>query len=277
MVDREISFMPARVLLQDFTGVPALVDLAASVAAGHRAGDRRQLAAVAAADHLATYRDIASRHPSIRLIEVPVSRGAGNARNLGAAEATGDWLWFLDDDDWLPPETVREASERLPVTSSLMVMLTTVHNTGGAEIGRYSPSTERDCFARYRDRGHLVGLPSVLVRRELHRRIGGWDPALAAGQDTDYVLRLSEASRPEVWPDLHVVVNVGSDPERITNNIGRQLKGKLQMIRKHWSRFTWRRRVYYLVSLVAVAPVWRRLSGRHVAREIQSGSRVAGQ
>ena len=27
--DREISFMPARVLLQDFTGVPALVDLAA--------------------------------------------------------------------------------------------------------------------------------------------------------------------------------------------------------------------------------------------------------
>ena len=28
-VDREISFMPARVLLQDFTGVPAVVDLAA--------------------------------------------------------------------------------------------------------------------------------------------------------------------------------------------------------------------------------------------------------
>src|SRR5262245_25626565 len=27
--DREIAFMPARVLLQDFTGVPAVVDLAA--------------------------------------------------------------------------------------------------------------------------------------------------------------------------------------------------------------------------------------------------------
>jgi len=27
--DKEISFMPARVLLQDFTGVPAVVDLAA--------------------------------------------------------------------------------------------------------------------------------------------------------------------------------------------------------------------------------------------------------
>ncbi|HEY7189232.1 MAG TPA: hypothetical protein VH436_21890, partial [Vicinamibacterales bacterium] len=28
-VDKEISFMPARVLLQDFTGVPCVVDLAA--------------------------------------------------------------------------------------------------------------------------------------------------------------------------------------------------------------------------------------------------------
>ncbi|MGH9675157.1 MAG: aconitate hydratase AcnA, partial [Bryobacteraceae bacterium] len=36
---REISFMPARVLLQDFTGVPALVDLAAMRDALHRMGN----------------------------------------------------------------------------------------------------------------------------------------------------------------------------------------------------------------------------------------------
>jgi aconitate hydratase A / 2-methylisocitrate dehydratase len=36
--DREIAFMPARVLLQDFTGVPAVVDLAAMREAIHRMG-----------------------------------------------------------------------------------------------------------------------------------------------------------------------------------------------------------------------------------------------
>src|ERR1700680_4253551 len=36
--DRERAFMPARVLLQDFTGVPAVVDLAAVRAAVARAG-----------------------------------------------------------------------------------------------------------------------------------------------------------------------------------------------------------------------------------------------
>src|SRR5262245_31317326 len=38
--EREIAFMPARVLLQDFTGVPALVDLAAMRdAMRHMGGD----------------------------------------------------------------------------------------------------------------------------------------------------------------------------------------------------------------------------------------------
>src|SRR3989339_97453 len=36
--DREIAFRPARVLLQDFTGVPALVDLAAMRDAAKRMG-----------------------------------------------------------------------------------------------------------------------------------------------------------------------------------------------------------------------------------------------
>jgi len=39
--DREIAFRPARVLLQDFTGVPALVDLAAMRDAAKRMGGTR--------------------------------------------------------------------------------------------------------------------------------------------------------------------------------------------------------------------------------------------
>jgi aconitate hydratase len=43
-VDREIAFMPARVLLQDFTGVPAVVDLAAMRdAMAHLGGDPRRI------------------------------------------------------------------------------------------------------------------------------------------------------------------------------------------------------------------------------------------
>lgn len=44
IVDREVPFRPARVILQDFTGVPLLVDIAAMRAAVHRLGrDPRQI------------------------------------------------------------------------------------------------------------------------------------------------------------------------------------------------------------------------------------------
>jgi glycosyltransferase involved in cell wall biosynthesis len=39
----------------------------------------------------------------LRVIELPVSQGAADARNVGVSESAGEWIAFLDDDDeWLP-------------------------------------------------------------------------------------------------------------------------------------------------------------------------------
>jgi len=47
---------------------------------------------------------------AVRLIEQP-NRGVAAARNAGAAAATGDWLAFLDADDWYAPDrTERHAA-----------------------------------------------------------------------------------------------------------------------------------------------------------------------
>ncbi len=39
----------------------------------------------------------------LRVIELPVSGGASDARNVGVSNAQGKWIAFLDDDDeWIP-------------------------------------------------------------------------------------------------------------------------------------------------------------------------------
>lgn len=37
------------------------------------------------------------------------NRGLGGARNTGSKEAVGDWLMYVDSDDWIEPETLEKA------------------------------------------------------------------------------------------------------------------------------------------------------------------------
>ena len=47
--------------------------------------------------------------PRLRVMQAPAPSGAGAARNLAAATATGSWIAFLDDDDeWLPDKLARQ-------------------------------------------------------------------------------------------------------------------------------------------------------------------------
>ena len=46
---------------------------------------------------------LAARHdPRLRVITNPAAVGPGPARDLGAKEATGEFVWFVDGDDELP-------------------------------------------------------------------------------------------------------------------------------------------------------------------------------
>ncbi len=58
----------------------------------------------------------AARDPRVRVVRLAENAGLGGARNAGVARATGDYLWFVDGDDWLPPGAVAAVRERLADT-----------------------------------------------------------------------------------------------------------------------------------------------------------------
>src|SRR6267378_4252792 len=46
---------------------------------------------------------LARKDSRVRVIALPTSTGGSAARNRGVAEASGEWIAFLDDDDeWMP-------------------------------------------------------------------------------------------------------------------------------------------------------------------------------
>jgi hypothetical protein len=58
----------------------------------------------------------AERDPRIVLVTLEHNQGLGAARNAGLARATGEYVWFLDSDDWLPEGALRAVADRLART-----------------------------------------------------------------------------------------------------------------------------------------------------------------
>jgi glycosyltransferase involved in cell wall biosynthesis len=55
----------------------------------------------------------AVRDPRVKLVRLRDNAGLGPARNAGLARATGEYVWFVDSDDWLPAGAVAAVRERL--------------------------------------------------------------------------------------------------------------------------------------------------------------------
>ncbi|MEV4538268.1 glycosyltransferase family 2 protein [Asanoa sp. NPDC049518] len=84
--------------------------------------------------------DYAARDSRVRVLSFETNRGLGAARNAGLAAATGDYVWFVDSDDWLTEGAVQEVADRLAKTDADLLI------TGFAKVwdtGKTSESTVR--------------------------------------------------------------------------------------------------------------------------------------
>lgn len=82
--------------------------------------------------------EYAQRDPRVRVVRLPRNVGLGQARNAGIDHATGDYVWFVDSDDWLPAGAMPEVLERLSATRPdvLIVDHAEMYEGDGSVIGR---------------------------------------------------------------------------------------------------------------------------------------------
>jgi CDP-glycerol glycerophosphotransferase len=85
--------------------------------------------------------EYAARDHRIRVITSPANVGLGRARNLGLEHARGEYVWFLDSDDWLATGALAAVGERLRATEAdvLVVGWDRVHWDGPVQSGSVKP------------------------------------------------------------------------------------------------------------------------------------------
>jgi CDP-glycerol glycerophosphotransferase len=87
-----------------------------AVAGGAPAGDAVEIVAVddASPDRCGEIlRDYATRDPRVRVVTLAENQGLGAARNVGLDHAAGDYVWFIDSDDWLTAGALSAVLDRL--------------------------------------------------------------------------------------------------------------------------------------------------------------------
>lgn len=172
------------------------------------------------------YPDLAAAYPYVKWGSTGKKgkKGAGFARNRGAELARGEFLLFLDADDFLNPAEPNALGE----------MLMEFHNTGygvySAHIGRAVVSAEYanhvktekrlmawnetlgqayilnhgaefDCERAVKEPGddpnkiYIWNLISTLIPRQWHFDVGGFDESMPTWEDWDYWVRMAKAGQ----------------------------------------------------------------------------------
>ncbi|MFY1672775.1 glycosyltransferase family 2 protein [Plantactinospora sp. WMMB334] len=117
----------------------------------------------------------AARDPRLVVVTLDRNQGLGAARNTGLARATGEYVWFVDGDDWLPEGSLAAVADRLTRTRpDLLVTAYTRHYPGGgtrhlslAQVAAGRPAPETFTL---RERPALLSVLHITCNKVIRRR-----------------------------------------------------------------------------------------------------------
>jgi glycosyltransferase involved in cell wall biosynthesis len=151
----------------------------------------------------------------IRLIEAN-HRGGNHARNLALEAATGEWIQFLDADDYLLEDKIALQLEEGGDTSAIDVLYSPVfveqdRNGNGPALEIGSIDTELDLYAQW-IAWQLPQTGGALWRRESLLALGSWNETMPCCQEHELYLRaLMKGLRFRMTPTARAVYRIWSE------------------------------------------------------------------
>jgi glycosyltransferase involved in cell wall biosynthesis len=208
--------------------------------------------------------------PGLRLVRNDPPRGESGARNRGIAEARGDWVAFLDDDDlWAPTkigrqlQAMHEARRQWAYAGDVVV---------DSELRVLYGAPPPDPDEVLKELPHYNSVPAgasnVIVSAEFLRRAGLFDPALKRTADWDMWLRLAQLGPPACVREPLVAIRV--HPGNTSRDMS-VMFGELHVLARRYGISVDRARHYRWAAWEALRDARRWQAVRYYAAAVAEG------
>ncbi len=197
---------------------------------------------------------LCKKHSFAKYFELNKNFGQSYATNYGLSKVLTKFVWLLDDDDQISKNTLMKILYILKTNPNINALLLPMSIfLGGKKIKTIYPKYKDHLYENLRNKAQTVNTSCSIFNKNKLIKIGGLDPKLMGGTDTDIFLRFSKKFTFRIAHVYPVRVNV--DKSNKTYNFLLQQKSKIYFIKKNWKIISFKRKLYYLCSFIMFFPL----------------------
>jgi len=172
--------------------------------------------------------------PRVRVVRHETSRHLPGARNSGVAEARGEWLAFLDDDDFWSPRKLRALLDAAGAADAVFAYSAGVVIDSNRTVLQSWPAPDPGEVLRMLLHGNWIpaGGSNPIARADVVRRLGAFDEELRHFAEWDMWIRLA-AEGPVAAVDEPLVAYVSHPQNMVLTDSREVIREYGRFRRKH--------------------------------------------